>query len=139
MKLHGALALLLLGTPAAHAAPPTFHADVEPILQRRCQTCHRPGDIAPMSLITYEDVRPWAKAIRSAVVQKKMPPWFADPAHDGSITSTVVDCQVPPDGNRTVTIPSETLQTSDARSMARMGEEVPDEGGDVRTLDWRAQ
>src|SRR5262245_2624810 len=81
MKLHGALALLLLGIPAAHAAAPTFHADVEPILQRRCQTCHRPGDIAPMSLMTYAEVRPWAKAIRSAVVQKKMPPWFADPAH----------------------------------------------------------
>ena len=81
MKLYGVLALLLLGVPAAHAAAPTFHADVEPILQRRCQTCHRPGDIAPMSLMTYEEVRPWAKAIRSAVVQKKMPPWFADPAH----------------------------------------------------------
>src|SRR5262245_28851506 len=81
MKLHGAaLALLLLLIPAAHAAAPTFHADVEPILQRHCQTCHRPGDIAPMSLMTYEDVRPWAKAIRSAVTQKKMPPWFADPA-----------------------------------------------------------
>jgi hypothetical protein len=81
MKLHGVLALLLVGIPAATAAAPTFHADVEPILQRRCQTCHRPGDIAPMSLMTYEEVRPWAKAIRSAVAQKKMPPWFADPAH----------------------------------------------------------
>jgi len=80
MKLHRALALLLLGAPVANAAP-TFHADVEPVLQRRCQTCHRPGDIAPMSLITYAEVRPWAKAIRAAVSQKKMPPWFADPAH----------------------------------------------------------
>jgi hypothetical protein len=82
MKLRGALALLLLGAPVVNAAAaPTFHADVEPILQRRCQTCHRPGDIAPMSLMTYTEVRPWAKAIRSAVSQKKMPPWFADRAH----------------------------------------------------------
>ena len=81
MKLHSALALLLLEIPVGNADAQTFHADVEPILQRRCQICHRSGDIAPMSLMTYAEVRPWAKAIRSAVLQKKMPPWFADPAH----------------------------------------------------------
>jgi hypothetical protein len=79
MRTSGALAFLLFGA-AAYAAP-TFHADVEPILQRRCQGCHRPGDIGPMALIRYDEVRPWAKAIRSAVLQKKMPPWFADAAH----------------------------------------------------------
>ncbi|MGH9674347.1 MAG: thiol-disulfide isomerase, partial [Bryobacteraceae bacterium] len=63
-------ALLLL-----HAA--TFHKDVLPILQKRCQPCHRPGEIAPMPLLTYRDVRPWAKAIREAVLTRKMPPWFA--------------------------------------------------------------
>src|SRR5260221_8790581 len=56
----------------------TFNKDVLPILQRNCQECHRPGEVAPMSLITYTDARPWAKAIKSAVVSKKMPPWFAD-------------------------------------------------------------
>src|SRR4051812_26408759 len=57
----------------------TFNKDVLPILQNNCQSCHRPGGIAPMSLLTYESARPWAKAIKTAVVNKKMPPWFADP------------------------------------------------------------
>src|SRR5262245_26252674 len=57
----------------------TFSKDVLPILQQHCQSCHRPGQIAPMSLLTYNDVRPWAKAMKQAVVTKKMPPWFADP------------------------------------------------------------
>src|SRR5262249_45735946 len=57
----------------------TFHKDVERILQAHCQSCHRSGEAAPMSLLTYKDARPWAKAIRAAVAQKKMPPWFADP------------------------------------------------------------
>src|ERR1700675_833206 len=57
----------------------TFHKDVEPILQRSCQECHRPGEIAPMAFMTYEQVRPYAKAIKSDVLLKKMPPWPADP------------------------------------------------------------
>src|SRR3954467_8585700 len=57
----------------------TFNKDVLPILQKNCQTCHRPGEIAPMSLLTYKDARPWAKAIKNAVVSRQMPPWFADP------------------------------------------------------------
>jgi len=57
----------------------TFNKDVLPILQNNCQSCHRPGGIAPMSLLTYESARPWAKAIKTAVVNKQMPPWFADP------------------------------------------------------------
>ena len=74
-----ALAILV---PVLHGAPtPTFHKDVLPILQRHCQTCHRPGEVAPMALLTYEQVRPWAVAIREAVALKKMPPWGADPAH----------------------------------------------------------
>jgi len=59
----------------------TFHKDVEPLLQARCQSCHRPGEAAPMSLLTYKEARPWAAAIKQAVLVKKMPPWFADPAH----------------------------------------------------------
>jgi len=56
----------------------TFNKDVLPILQDNCQVCHRPGGIGPMSLLTYENARPWAKAIKTAVVNKQMPPWFAD-------------------------------------------------------------
>src|SRR3954447_22567904 len=66
---------------AADASSPasvTFDKDVLPILQKNCQTCHRPGEVAPMSLLTYSDARPWAKAIKNAVVSRKMPPWFAD-------------------------------------------------------------
>ena len=63
----------------ALAAPATFHKDVLPILQKNCQTCHRPGEVAPFSLMTYSDARPWAKAMKAAVVSQKMPPWFADP------------------------------------------------------------
>src|SRR5437773_2697289 len=70
---------------AAWAAPAakdvTFHKHVEAILQARCQQCHRPGEVAPMSLLTYKDARPWAKAIKEAVLVRKMPPWFADSAH----------------------------------------------------------
>ena len=59
----------------------TFHKDVLPILQRHCQACHRPGEIAPMSLLTFEQARPWARAIKTAVVARQMPPWFADPGY----------------------------------------------------------
>jgi len=59
----------------------TFYQDVLPILQANCQSCHRPGQIGPMSLLSYREARPWAKAIKAAVVLKKMPPWFADPRY----------------------------------------------------------
>src|SRR5437660_9605121 len=56
----------------------TFTRDVAPILQEHCQVCHRPGTVAPMSLLTYEDVRPRAKAIKAKLVAREMPPWFID-------------------------------------------------------------
>ena len=58
--------------------PIAFTKDVAPILQKNCQVCHRPGAIAPMSLLTYEDVRPWARAIKEKVVGREMPPWYID-------------------------------------------------------------
>ena len=67
--------------PGAASAIPTFNQDVLPILQKNCQVCHRPGEIGPMPLLTYEQTRPWAKAIRMAVLNKAMPPWFADPQY----------------------------------------------------------
>lgn len=57
----------------------TFYKEVLPVLQKDCQSCHRPGEAAPMSFLTYESTRPWAKAIKTAVISKNMPPWFADP------------------------------------------------------------
>jgi hypothetical protein len=63
---------------SSSAASVTFHKDVLPILQKNCQTCHRPGQVAPMSFLTYQSTRPWAKAMKTAVATKKMPPWFAD-------------------------------------------------------------
>jgi hypothetical protein len=56
----------------------TFTKDVAPILQRNCQHCHRPGSIAPMSLLTYQDARPWARSIKQKVVAREMPPWHID-------------------------------------------------------------
>jgi hypothetical protein len=66
---------------AAAPAPVTFNKDVLPILERNCQECHRPGEVAPMSFMTYKDTRPWAKAIKGAVLSKKMPPWFMNAAY----------------------------------------------------------
>src|SRR5438132_6914473 len=66
-------------SPAQSAV--TFTKDVLPILQKNCQSCHRPGQIAPMSLLTYDDARPWARSMKTKVESRQMPPWFADPAH----------------------------------------------------------
>jgi hypothetical protein len=63
------------------AASPTFTRDVAPIFYKKCVACHRPGELAPMSLLEFKTARPWAKAIRTAVLTRKMPPWFADPRY----------------------------------------------------------
>jgi mono/diheme cytochrome c family protein len=82
-----ALSITVLGLTAIPAArtstagTPTFSKDVAPILFKNCASCHRPGDIAPMSLLTYENARPWAKAIREKVAVGNMPPWHATQAH----------------------------------------------------------
>src|SRR3981081_3132976 len=61
--------------------PPTFTKDVSPIMQKHCQTCHRPGEAAPFSMLTYEDTLPWASTMKMVVTRKIMPPWFADPKY----------------------------------------------------------
>src|SRR5215472_5345937 len=63
--------------PAAAAGAPTFSKEVAPILYKSCANCHRPREIAPMSLLTYEQARPWAKSIREKVLGGQMPPWHA--------------------------------------------------------------
>ena len=78
------------------SSPVTFNKHVLPILQKKCQGCHRPGQMGPMSFLTYKEARPWAKAIKSAVVARKMPPWFADPQHgtfsnDPSLTTSQIE------------------------------------------------
>src|SRR5574341_93638 len=86
----------------AHCLPArdiTFYKDALPVLQRRCQACHRPGEIGPMPLQTYPQTRPWAKAIREAVLLKRMPPWHADPhygkfSNDLSMTPAELDTLV---------------------------------------------
>ena len=78
-----AVAVGLTGVAVLAAPDPskvTFDKDVLPILEKNCQSCHRPGEVAPMSLLSYSDARPWAKAIKAAVVSRKMPPWLADPS-----------------------------------------------------------
>src|SRR5260370_31083736 len=63
----------------AAGAGPTFTRDVAPIMFRRCANCHRPAQAAPMALVSYKDVRPWAQSIKKKVVARQMPPWYADP------------------------------------------------------------
>jgi hypothetical protein len=78
--------------------PVTFTRDIAPILQARCQDCHRVGSMAPMSLVTWEETRPWAKAIRQRVITRQMPPWHIDKAvgvqkfkNDMSLTDEQID------------------------------------------------
>ncbi len=76
----------LAGATKSSGPAVTYTKDVAPILQKSCQGCHRPGEAAPMSFLTYKDTRPWASAIKEAVLLKKMPPWFADP-HYGKFSN----------------------------------------------------
>jgi hypothetical protein len=75
-----AIALMVfgMGMGSVQAAPPTFTKDVAPIFNEKCASCHRPNEIAPFSVLDYDTVRPWAKAIRKSVSEKSMPPWHAD-------------------------------------------------------------
>jgi len=68
-------AVLVLAAPAAAAETPTFSKDVAPILQAKCQSCHQPNSIAPMSLMTFQEARPWARSMKERVSSRQMPPW----------------------------------------------------------------
>lgn len=92
IKVGAAAALFLLGawfgSPAAAqtAGPvPTFNKDIAPIFYANCTSCHRPGEIAPMSLMTFKDARPWARSIAARVNDGTMPPWHADPAYSSFV------------------------------------------------------
>jgi mono/diheme cytochrome c family protein len=95
MSLVILLAALFLASSSAAgqttAVPSTFYKEILPVLQDHCQSCHRPGEVAPMPLVTYEQTRPWAPVIAKVVQSKMMPPWFADPrfghfSNDPSLT-----------------------------------------------------
>ena len=74
----GRLLFLISALSATAGAAPTYYKDVLPLLQQHCQTCHRSGEAAPMALTDYAGARPWAKAIKQAVLARQMPPWYAD-------------------------------------------------------------
>src|ERR1700733_1647820 len=65
----------------AETPKPTFGKDIAPIVYAKCAMCHRPGEVAPMSLMSYDEVRPWARAIKNKVVARQMPPWYAEGEH----------------------------------------------------------
>ena len=77
----GAATLLAQSAAAPPTGGPTFSKDVAPIFYKNCTSCHRPGEIGPMPLVTYQDARPWAKSIAAKVASDAMPPWHADSAH----------------------------------------------------------
>src|SRR6478736_2564189 len=89
----------VLATPAlAQTTAPTFSKDIAPIFQSKCQACHQPGSIAPMSLITFAEARPWARSIRERVSTRQMPPWHIDQSvgvqkfkNDMSLTQDQID------------------------------------------------
>lgn len=91
------LVLALSAVPVLAAdTPPTFTKDVAPVLYKSCVECHRATMFAPMSLVTYQDVRPYAQAMKRRVVARQMPPWNADPAHgrfknDPSLTDKEIE------------------------------------------------
>jgi hypothetical protein len=77
--MRSTILFLSMGLTAAYAqGQVTFTKDIAPILQEKCQSCHRPDTFAPMSLLTYEEARPWAKSIKQKVVAREMPPWYID-------------------------------------------------------------
>ncbi len=90
------VAVLVYAPYGIALAAPTFSKDVAPIFVQKCVACHRPGEIAPMSLMTFEETRPWAKSIRQKVANREMPPWDADAAfgkfsNDISLTQAEID------------------------------------------------
>ena len=124
----GALVALAGATMSAQSAatkPVTFSKDVAPIFQAKCQSCHEPGSIAPMSLMTYEEARPWARSIRLRVSTRQMPPWHIDRGvgvqqfeNDMSLTDNQVDTivqwvdQDAPQGNPADMPPPKPMDTT---------------------------
>jgi Copper type II ascorbate-dependent monooxygenase, C-terminal domain len=106
-----------VAAPQGKGSPPTFYKDVLPILQDHCQSCHRPGEVAPMPLVSYDQAKPWAKRMAAEVEMRMMPPWFADPrfghfANDSSLSekhiavmSAWAEADAPPGNERDAPTP----------------------------------
>lgn len=144
------LPLMILPALAAQQVIPertvNYSKDIAPILYRNCTGCHHPNDIAPMSLLTYKDARPWAAAIRQAVVQRIMPPWHADPhygkfANDPRLSDADIETistwvkQGAKEGNPT-DLPPKPTYTDDWKSgkpdkIVDIGQDYPVRSGDV--------
>jgi len=126
--LAGIVGVLLSATSAsAQSAPPspTFSKDIAPIFQSKCQSCHQPESIAPMSLISYKEARPWARSIKNRVARRQMPPWHIDQSvgvqkfkNDLSLSQTQIDTIVAwvdagaPEGNPKDLPPAKPLVTN---------------------------
>jgi hypothetical protein len=141
-------AFLMLGRSAYAQGEPTFNNQVVRILQQHCQTCHRPGSVAPFSLMTYADTRPWARAMREAVLLKTMPPWkpvdshgvfqgersltdqeiqtISDWVNDGALEGTASDLPQPISFPETWSggTPDITLQPSDAFAVPKSSDDI---------------
>jgi len=117
----------------------TFSKDVSPIFQEKCQQCHQPNSIAPMSLITFENARPWAKSIKQRVATRQMPPWHIDPSvgvhefkNDMSLTDAQIDTIVrwvdagAPEGDPKDLPPAKPLITDNEWQGVRDGFGPPD-------------
>jgi hypothetical protein len=134
------LGLVLLAAGAARAADtPTFSKDIAPIFQEKCQACHQPNSIAPMSLITYKEARPWARSIRERVFTRQMPPWHIDPSvgvkkfkNDMSLSDRQIDLIVrwvdagAPEGDPRDLPPAKALVTDNEWQAVKDGLGPPD-------------
>jgi hypothetical protein len=135
----------LLGSSGAALAAPepakavTFSKDVAPIFQSKCQDCHQPESIAPMSLITYKESRPWARSIKDRVMRRQMPPWHIDPSvgvnkfkNDISLTDQQIDTIVrwvdagAPEGDPKDLPPAKALVTDNEWQAVKDGFGPPD-------------
>jgi len=133
-------AVLATSAPTLAADPPvTFSKDVAPILQAKCQQCHQPNSIAPMSLITFQDARPWARAMKQRVLTRQMPPWHIDQSvgvqkfkYDMSLTDEQIDTIArwvdagAPEGNPKDLPPPRPLVTDNEWQAVRDGFGPPD-------------
>jgi hypothetical protein len=132
-------AVLVMAASAVAADTPTFSKDIAPILQNKCQQCHQPNSIAPMSLITYEEARPWARSIKQRVAARQMPPWHIDPSvgvqkfkNDMSLSQQQIDTIVAwvdggaPQGNPKDLPPAKPLVTDNEWQGVKDGFGPPD-------------
>ena len=124
---------------AADAVKPTFSKDIAPIFQAKCQECHQPNSIAPMSLITFQEARPWVRSIKERVASRQMPPWHIDRSvgvqkfkNDMSLTDEQVDTIVrwvdagAPQGDPKDLPPAKPLVTDNEWKGVRDGFGAPD-------------